>query len=119
MLICVATEENNLDSLLAVQFEKADYFIFFNPDRHEFDLLENQKGFLKRSMAHHLVAEKNPDLVICGNIEPSSYDFLKASGIRIASGVFGISGREAIQRYLYGRLRESEKIPGLVRGRIL
>jgi len=81
--------------------------------------LKNPRGFFKRGKAYLLAAEKEPDLVITGNIEPDSYDFLKASGIKIASGVFGISGREAIERYLHGRLREAEEIPGAGRGRIL
>lgn len=119
MIICLAVEQDNLNSLLSTRFEKARYFIFYNSERREFDLVKNQQGFFKRGKAHLLVAEKKPELVITGNIEPDSYDFLKASGIKIASGVFGISGREAIERYLHGRLREAEEIKGAGKGRIL
>ncbi|MGC9048803.1 MAG: NifB/NifX family molybdenum-iron cluster-binding protein [Patescibacteria group bacterium] len=119
MIICLSTEQDNLDSLLSTHFEKAKYFIFFNTERREIDLIKNQGGIFRRSKAHLLVAEKRPNLVITGNIEPDSYDFLKASAIKIASGVFGISGREAVERYLHGRLREAEQIPGAGRGRIL
>jgi predicted Fe-Mo cluster-binding NifX family protein len=119
MVICLSTEQNNLDSLLGTHFERANYFIFYNTETREFESIKNQKGFFKRGKAHILVAEKKPDLIITGNIEPDSYDFLKASGVKIASGVFGISGREAVERYLHGRLREAEQIPGAGKGRIL
>lgn len=119
MIICLTTEKDDFDSLLASRFEKAGYFIFFDTERREFNLVKNQRGFLGRAKAHQLVAEKEPDLIICGNIEPNAFDFLKASGVKIASGVFGISGREAIERYLHGRLREAEEIKGAGKGRIL
>lgn len=118
MLICLSLEQNNLDSLLSTHFNRANYFIFYDTENREFDFVKNRRGIFK-SKAHQLVAEKEPDLVITGNIEPDSYDFLKASGIKIASGVFGITGREAIERYLHGRLREAEEIKGAGRGRIL
>lgn len=108
MLICLGIEEDNLDSLLAVQFEKANYFIFLESNHWNFDIIDNLRGFFRKNISHQIVASKNPDLLITGNIEPASYDFLKASGIKIASGIFGISAREAINRYLYGRLREGE-----------
>lgn len=119
MIICLAIEQDNLDSLLASQFEKADYLLFYNNQTREFELIKNKKGFLGRRRTANLVAEKKPDIVITGNIEPGSFDFLQASGIKVASGIFGISVREAVERYQHGQIHETEHVPGAGRGRIL
>lgn len=119
MLICITAEQNTLDSLLSSRFERAGYFIFLDMESRELELVKNQKNIFSHSKAHHLVAEKEPDLVITGNIEPEDYDFLKASGIKIFSGVFGASGRQALEKYRNGQLKETEKVPGAGRGRLL
>ncbi len=119
MLICFSTDEKSFDSLLSTHFERADWFLFFDTETREIQGAEHKRGFLGRSRAVHLVTEKRPFLVITGNIEPDSFDFLKASGIKIASGIFGITAREAWERYRHGRIHVVEELPGAGRGRIL
>jgi predicted Fe-Mo cluster-binding NifX family protein len=119
MLVCFATENKNFDSLLATHFEKASWFLFFDTETREIEKIKHKRGFFGQSRAVHLVTEKNPALVITGNIEPDSFDFLRASGVQIVSGVFGVTAREAWDRYQHGRVRVAEDLFGAGQGRIL
>ncbi len=119
MVICFSTDDKNFDSLISTHFERAKYFLFFDSETREVQVVKHKRGFLGRSRAVHLVTEKRPFLVITGNIEPDSFDFLKASGIKIISGVFGITARESWQRYQLDQINIVEYIPGAGRGRIL
>ncbi|MEK7580493.1 MAG: NifB/NifX family molybdenum-iron cluster-binding protein [Patescibacteria group bacterium] len=119
MLICLTLEQENLDSLLSTHFEKTKYFLLFNDETSEAEVIKNKKSIFQRVKPSHLVAEKKPDAVITGNIEPDSFDFFRASGIKIISGIFGISGHEALKRYKEGRLKEVTAVKGAARGRII
>jgi len=119
MLICFSTEGKEFDSPLSTHFEKAKWFLFFDTETHEIQSLEHKRRLFGRSQAVHLVTEKRPFLVITGNIEPNSFDFFKASGIKIISGVFTLTAREAWQRYQQGLIQTVEDVPGAGRGRVL
>ena len=116
MIICLTTEGKNLNSLLATHFEKSKYFLFVDEKRKELEVIPNKPN---GQLSVHLVAEKGPDLVITGNIGPSTYDFLKASGVKIVSGVFGITAKRALEKYKKGEIKVIRHIPGAGRGRTL
>ena len=116
MIICFSAENKNIDSILSSRFENGKYFIFIDDQNKVMEAVPNK---IKDKGAAYLVAEKRPDMVITGNIAPNSFDFLAASGIKIASGVFGISVREAFKRYAKGKIKEVKEIPGAGKGRIL
>jgi len=91
MLICLPLEEKNINSLLAVQFEEAKYFLLVDDETKE---IEAVKNLISKDEAVYLVAVKKPKIVITGNILPASFDFLQASGVIIISGIFGQTGKE-------------------------
>jgi len=119
MLICLTLEQENLEGLLSTHFEKTKYFLLFNDETSEAEIIKNKKSIFQRAKPSHLVAEKRPGAVITGNIEPDSFDFFKASGIKIISGIFGISGYEALRRFKAGQLKEATEVKGASRGRII
>ena len=116
MLICLSGENKKLTSLLSFRFEKSKYFLFVDDTNRQMEVVFNQT---KDERAAYLVAEKKPDLVITGNISANSFDFLKASGIKIISGVFGLTVKKALEKYHYGEIREAKRIPGAGKGRTL
>ncbi len=116
MLICLASENKKLDSLLSTRFEESKYFLFIDDENKQLEVAPNK---VKDEKSAYLVAGKRPELVITGTISANSFDFLKASGIKIISGVFGTTVREALEDYHYGRIREAKHIPGAGRGRTL
>jgi len=119
MIICFTSEKDNLNSLLSSRFEESPYFIFFDPENEDLEILKHQQGLLNGLEAAHLVADRRPDLVITGNIGPAAFDFLKASGIKIASGIFGLSVKEALNRYQEGKIKEVKQIFGAGKGRLI
>ena len=115
MLICLPLEGKNIDSLLAVQFEEAKYFLLVDDKTKETEIVKN---LVKRDGAVYLVAAKKPKVVITGNILPASFDFLQASGVKIISGIFGQTGKEAFNNYKKGKMAETHK-KGVPKGKLL
>jgi predicted Fe-Mo cluster-binding NifX family protein len=118
--ICIATNDKTLNQLISPSFEDAAYFLFINTRSNKLKAVRNKPGSANGFTAAHLVADGQPDLVICGNIQPNSFDFLIVSGIKIISGIFGITAEEAITRYRTGRIKPVEvRIPPSGKGRTL
>ena len=116
MLVCLATEGKTLNSLLSTHFGRSKFFLFVDTQDNLLEVIPNKPDGLTPA---YLVAEKRPNLVITGNIEPDAFDFLKASGIKIISGVFGISAKRALEKYKKKEIKEIKHIPGAGRGRTL
>lgn len=120
MKVCIATSGKNLEELISPNFEDAAYFLFINTRSNKLKVVKNKGTVANGFTAAHLVADGQPDLVICGNIQPNSFDFLLVSGIKIISGIFGITAEEAIIRYRTGKIKPVEvRIPPSGKGRIL
>ncbi len=116
MMICISSEGDNLDSFLADRFEKAKFFLFIEKDCLHFKAVPAGK---KDGRLVFLVTQNRPDILITGNINPDNFDFLKASGIKIYSGVFGLTVREALARFKRGELEETGEASGAAKGRLL
>ena len=119
MLVCLGVEKNNLSSPLSVHFESTPYFFFVDTETNEFEVIKSKKNLLPGLEVVHLVTERRPEVVITGNILPNSLDFLLASGIKVALGVFGITGKEALNRFKQGKIKLLSKPPLTGKGRLL
>ena len=116
MIICLTSETKKINSLLSTRFEQSGYFLFIDTQNRQIETIANN---VKNDGAAYWVAEKKPDIIITGNITGNSFGFLKASGIKIVSGVFGITAEEALERYQTGLIKEAGNLPGAAKGRIL
>ncbi|OIP77335.1 MAG: hypothetical protein AUK09_00075 [Parcubacteria group bacterium CG2_30_36_38] len=116
MLICLPLEGEKINSLLSVRFEEAKYFLLIDNETKELEIVENLASC---DEAVYLATTKRPKVIITGNLLPASFDFLKASGVKIISGVFGQSGKEALENYKKGKLKPIETHQTTVKGKLL
>ena len=107
MKICVTAEGNNLDAQIDRRFGRCQYFIFVDTDTMEFEAVPNQNVTGMGGVgiqSGQLVAEKQAQVVLTGNIGPNASQTLEAAGIGV---VLNLSGRvkEAVEQYKNGQLQ--------------
>jgi len=116
MIICLPTDEGNIDSLLSEKLEKAKYLIFVE----ESGVVNKCISLRKKDDILFSITGNKAEVVITGNLSAENFDFLRASGIKVYAGVFGITAREALGRFKRGELREpKEEVSGVIKGRIV
>ena len=124
MIICLTTEQDNLDSLLSPIFKESKYFLFVNLKNNKIRVIKNKRTTADNLEAVYLVTNQHPQIIITGNIQANSFDFLVNSGIEVCCGVFGITAREAIKRYRAKKIKakitnKQVKRVSIGRGRVL
>lgn len=112
MKIAVSASGDNLDSMVDTRFGRCPYFIIVETERNKIkghEAVENTGGQAMRGAgitAAQLVANKDVKVVISGNMGPNAFNVLSQSGIKIFTGVYGITVKEAVQSYLKGEFKE-------------
>ncbi len=111
MKIAVCSTGPNLDSQISPVFGRCPYFLIVDSETMEFKAILNpasQSGRGAGVGASQIIASEGAGAVICGNLGPNAFSILKMSGIKIYSGIFGLTVKEGIDRYRKGELREAE-----------
>jgi predicted Fe-Mo cluster-binding NifX family protein len=125
MKIAVSATGNTLDSLVDPRFGRCAYFIIADVEGNEIKNVETVQNPAATAMggagiqAAQLIANKGAEVLISGNIGPNAAGILSTTGIKIITGIAGISVKEAVQRYLKGELKEikASTTPGFGPGR--
>ena len=113
MKICVCATGPNLDSQVSPVFGRCPYFLIIDSKTEEFKAVPNpalQAGRGAGVGASQLAASEGATAVICGNFGPNASSVLQMSGIKIYPGVFGLTIKQAIEKYNQGELKEM-KVP--------
>ncbi len=111
MKVCVTAVSQGLDAEIDPRFGRAQFFVFVETETMDVESVKNPNvdatgGAGIRSA--QLVADKGAKVVITGHVGPNAMQALEAAGIRIVTGVGGITVKEAVQRFLDGVLSETE-----------
>jgi len=113
MKIAVSSMGKNIESNASDIFGRCPYFIIVEIEDNEIKKIEaienkniNQMGGAGISIAK-LIAEKDVETVITGNIGPRALDVLNQFKIKIYSGNGMI--KEVIQEFINGKLKEIKK----------
>ncbi len=113
MKIAVSSTGNDLDSIVDPRFGRCTYFVIVDVENNEikgFEAIENQGAAAMGGagiQAAQIVANKGAKVVISGGIGPNSFRVLSQAGIKVVTGVGGISVKDAVERYLKGELKET------------
>ena len=113
MKIIVSSMGDKLDAMVDPRFGRCAYFIIANVEENKiksFEAMQNQGVNAMGGagiQAAQLVANKGAEVVISGNMGPNAFGVLSKTGIKIVTGVGGISVKESIERYLKGELKET------------
>jgi predicted Fe-Mo cluster-binding NifX family protein len=111
MKICITSQNGSLDGEIDPRFGRAAYFLIVNTDDLEYESIQNpyvQAGGGAGIQAAQLVANKQVEAVITGNIGPNSFRVLKEARINVITDVSG-SVKIAVERYNKGELKGSER----------
>lgn len=109
MKIAVASSGKTLESQVDPRFGRCPYFLIIDSETEKFEVFKNEAGQSARGAgisAAQLIADKGVGAVLAGNFGPNAVNVLSASQIKIFSGVFGITAKEAIKQYQEGKLQE-------------
>ena len=125
MKICICASGSDLDSQISPAFGRCAYFLIINSETEKFKVVPNEAVHAGRGVgvsAAQVVSSEKVEAVICGNFGPNAFLVLQNSGIKIYPGVFGLTVREALDKYNKEELKEIEKSTtpgrfGLGRGR--
>jgi len=125
MKIAVSATADSLDAIVDPRFGRCAYFVIVEVEKNEIKNAEAVQNPAATAMggagiqAAQLIASKGAKVLISGNIGPNAFNVLSGTGIKIATGVAGISVREAVQRYLKGEIKETKAptMPGFGPGR--
>ena len=113
MKICVCATGPNLDSQVSPVFGRCPYFLIIDSKTEEFKVIPNPAAAAGRGAgvgAAQLAVSERATAVICGNFGPNAFSVLQMSGIKIYPGVFGLTIKQAIDKYNKGELEEM-KVP--------
>jgi len=103
----------NLDSQISPAFGRAPHFLILDSETGDFEAISNPAFQVGRGAgvgASQALVSRGVKVMICGNFGPNAFSVLKMAGIKIYPGVFGLTVREAINKYKKGELKEA-KIP--------
>jgi predicted Fe-Mo cluster-binding NifX family protein len=125
MKIAVSATAGSLDAIVDPRFGRCAYFVIVEVEKNEIKKAEAVQNPAATAMggagiqAAQLIASKGAEVLISGNIGPNAFSVLSGTGIKIVTGIAGISVREAIQRYLKGEIKETKAptMPGFGLGR--
>ncbi len=115
MKVCICATGPNLNSQVSPVFGRCPYFLVVDSKTEEFKAIPNpalQAGRGAGVGASQLVASEGATAVICGNFGPNAFSVLQMSGIKIYPGVFGLTIKQAIDKYNKGELKEM-KVPSV------
>ena len=109
--ICITSTGPNLDSPIDPRFGRCQYFLIVDEKGKLVKAIPNEAGQAMRGAgisAAQIAANKGIEVVITGNIGPNAYMVLTSSKIKIFSGVFNVSAKQAFEMYKKGKLKEVE-----------
>ena len=110
MKICLSVISPNIESLVDARFGRSHYFLIADEKGEVLETFENP-GIRAIGgagiTAAQVVASKNVDAILTGNLGPRAFDVLGGAGIKIFTGFFNLTAKEALQKYMKGELKET------------
>ena len=115
MKICISSTGPNLDSPVDPRFGRCQHFLIIDEEGKLIKSMPNEGVRAMRGAgitAAQLVANEKVQVIITGNIGPNAFGALKTSGIKIYTGIFGMTAKQALDKYNSGELKETNVATG-------
>lgn len=107
MKVCVTALNPGINAQVDPRFGRAQYFVFVDMDTMKCESVPNPNvnayGGVGIQSAQ-LVAERGAKVVITGHIGPNASQALAAAGIKVITGMDGLTVREAVERFKRGEV---------------
>jgi len=110
MKVVISSTGKGLDSQVNMRFGRCPYFIIAeieNKDIMKVEAIENSMANQMQGAgisAGKIIAEKNVNAIITGNIGPRALDVLKQFNIKVYNGSGQV--KEALQKFIDGKLEK-------------
>lgn len=101
----------NLDSLIDARFGRCQYILISDKKGKLKEVLTNPGIDAMRGAgiaAAQTIVSQGVEVLITGNIGPNAFLVLQSAGVRVYSGVFGLTVKQALNKYKQGELKEVE-----------
>jgi predicted Fe-Mo cluster-binding NifX family protein len=110
MKVCISSTGNNLDSPVDPRFGRCPFFLIIDTETNQFETIANPGanfGGGAGIAAAQTMASQHIEVVISGNVGPNAFGVLKNAGIKMFTGVFKVSARQALEDFKNNKLKES------------
>jgi predicted Fe-Mo cluster-binding NifX family protein len=110
MKICISSLGNNIESEVDPRFGRCQYFIIYDTDKDSSESVKNENVMTRGGagiQSAQLIAEKEAEVVLTGNVGPNAHQTLEAAGIKVITGVVG-KIKEVIEKFKKGEYRSTE-----------
>jgi len=111
-IVCVTSQEDNLESQIDSFFGRSNFFILANPNTMEYNSIKNPYSDNLGNagiQAAKLLIEKNIEAVITGKIGPKVHQLFKSEGIEVITEASG-TVRNMLEKYNNGEFAFSENM---------
>lgn len=109
MKICATALSDSLDAQLDPRFGRCQYFVIVESETMKIETIPNVALNAPSGagiQAAQIMANKEVEVIITGNVGPNAFQALSATGIKIVTGASG-TVREVIEKYKRGELKET------------
>lgn len=111
MRICFTSQGRDLESEVDPRFGRARYFIIYDDQSREHEVVDNQQNVNAAAGAGVQsgtnVVQKDCQWVVTGHIGPKAMSVLKEAGVKVATGATGTVS-QAVEQFLNGQLKDTD-----------
>jgi predicted Fe-Mo cluster-binding NifX family protein len=117
MKIAVSATADNIDAMIDPRFGRCTYFMIVETDGTGKNAkIKGSEAFQNTATqamrgagvtAAQTVVNKGANVVLTGNVGPNAFGALSQAGVKIITGVGGMTVKDAVQKYLNGELKET------------
>lgn len=110
MKLCITSQGTELSSPVDERFGRARYFIIYDDETNQFEVIDNEQNVNAAGgagvQAATTVADAGCQWVISGHMGPKALSVLRAAEVKVAVGAAGTVA-EAVADFRKGRLDEA------------
>ncbi|MBW1853604.1 MAG: NifB/NifX family molybdenum-iron cluster-binding protein [Deltaproteobacteria bacterium] len=106
MKICVTSAGQSLEDIIDPRFGRCQYFIILDTESMQFEAIQNpaiSAGGGAGIKAAQLVANKEVEVVLTGNVGPNAFNTLQAAGLKIVVGLSNLTVKQAVEGFKSGQ----------------
>lgn len=110
MKICITSKGPDLSSPSDPRFGRALYFIIIETETGEYEFIDNKAVSASGGagvQAAKTVADKEPEILLTGNLGPNAFETLKAAGIDTITGISG-TVENVIEKFKAGEYQKTD-----------
>jgi len=110
MKICISSTGEGLESMVDSRFGRCPFFLIIDDKTDQFETITNpgsSSGGGAGITAAQTIADQKVAAVITGNVGPNAFGVLRSAGIKIHTGAFNITVKQALSDFKDNKLQET------------